>query len=638
MSDRQLTMKVAGGLVKHLGLQMYSGAVPALAELVSNSWDAMAESVIIDVPINRKLEPTDIITVLDDGHGMTWEECQNKYLVIGRDRRKETGDLSDKYKDIPRRKIMSRKGIGKLAGFGIANNIEVKTINSGFITHFSMSFREIEKNQDDLSTYEPKMFEDDGKKTIDAPGTEIKLTELKITKSIQMDSFLRSLTRRFSILSDPNFSIFINDDKISKTEMPFQIRIPENANEWTTENIKGVGEVRFWFGFTDNPIKDDLARGVVVFCRGKLAQSPWFFDMSGGGYSSYGMQYLTGEVETDALDITDGVDLIATDRGSVRWDESPADLLRVWGQDKLRTVFDKWGKKRTNIKTSRPIVRKFLELGDKLPEKQKNIYRQFVSKLTSIPQLDKDDEILDELVRFGYNALTNQSFFEVIKQLNVASIDDLKSVDNLLDEWSIIEVVSAAQIVKGRVEVINLFEKMIESGAREIPDIHNFLKEHPWLIDPTWDTLADEETLDNLLKKQFDVEPELLPDGRKRLDFFCKGDSGRLFVVEIKRADFKCTTPKELYQLLDYVHYIRKQETQNMDTSRRRKNVDGVLVAGDFSSDLTSHIEGMAKDGFIIKRWHDLLITAKKAHKEYFNLVQSKAPQDDPRIKDLKDI
>ena len=227
---------------------------------------------------------------------------------------------------------------------------------------------------------------------------------------------------------------------------------------------------------------------------------------------------------------------------------------------------------------------------------------------------------------------------EVIKQLNVASIEDLKSVDNLLEEWSIIEVVNAAQIVKGRVEVINLFEKMIASGAKEIPDLHDFLKKHSWLIDPTWDNLADEETLDKVLQDHFGVKPELLDDGRKRLDFFCKGDSGRLFVVEIKRADFTCKTSNELHQIQEYVYYLRKRESQNMDTNHRRKNVDGVLVAGDFSSDITPNIEGIAKDGFIIKHWNDLLMTAKRAHKEYFNLVQSKAPQDDPRIKDLKAI
>ena len=42
-SPRTLTMKFAGEVVKHLGLQMYAGPVPAIAELISNAWDANAE-------------------------------------------------------------------------------------------------------------------------------------------------------------------------------------------------------------------------------------------------------------------------------------------------------------------------------------------------------------------------------------------------------------------------------------------------------------------------------------------------------------------------------------------------------------------------------------------------------------------
>jgi hypothetical protein len=37
MAPPVLTMKYAGGLIKHLGLQMYSGAVPAIAELIKNA-------------------------------------------------------------------------------------------------------------------------------------------------------------------------------------------------------------------------------------------------------------------------------------------------------------------------------------------------------------------------------------------------------------------------------------------------------------------------------------------------------------------------------------------------------------------------------------------------------------------------
>ena len=40
----QYKMTVAGQLFKPLGLQMYSGAVPAISELISNAYDAMAAS------------------------------------------------------------------------------------------------------------------------------------------------------------------------------------------------------------------------------------------------------------------------------------------------------------------------------------------------------------------------------------------------------------------------------------------------------------------------------------------------------------------------------------------------------------------------------------------------------------------
>src|SRR5271155_924085 len=87
VNARRYRMTVAGQMFKHLGLQMYSGAVPALAELISNAYDAMARNVNIRMPVGRALEPDDEISVEDDGHGMTYEECNELYLTVGRDRR-----------------------------------------------------------------------------------------------------------------------------------------------------------------------------------------------------------------------------------------------------------------------------------------------------------------------------------------------------------------------------------------------------------------------------------------------------------------------------------------------------------------------------------------------------------------------
>ena len=79
-------MRYAGGVVKHLGLSMYRGAVPALAELIANAWDADAPRVDLTVPFGAAPSGQEI-RLRDDGTGMTWEDCKDHYLVVGRDRR-----------------------------------------------------------------------------------------------------------------------------------------------------------------------------------------------------------------------------------------------------------------------------------------------------------------------------------------------------------------------------------------------------------------------------------------------------------------------------------------------------------------------------------------------------------------------
>ena len=108
-SSRPLTMKFAGEVVKHLGLQMYSGPVPAIAELISNAWDANAEKVQININFGKRISTRSIIEVRDNGHGMGWEDCDLKYMIIGRDARKEDGNFT---KEPFKRKRMAHKGLG----------------------------------------------------------------------------------------------------------------------------------------------------------------------------------------------------------------------------------------------------------------------------------------------------------------------------------------------------------------------------------------------------------------------------------------------------------------------------------------------------------------------------------------------
>ncbi len=459
---RQYKMTVAGQLFKHLGLQMYSGAVPAIAELISNAYDAMAKNVWIKIPVGRPIEQADAITVSDDGYGMTYEESNSLYLSVGRDRRPTGEEWTKPYNSLKPRKVQGRKGIGKLAGFGIADRIEIRTIKDREISHFALDYAELTKSQNfaDVSGYPPECLAEDGKKTNDKPGTTVSLSLLKIHRTIDEEAFKRGLARRLLIL-DRYFTVHLNGKPISRDEIPFQFRFPAKKGSWETAQLSNGEEIKWWAGFCTDTIPDEEQRGFVVYVRGKLGQIPWFFDLSGGVWGQHGMQYLTGEVQADFLDSF--VDLVATDRGSIRWEDPLAVPLKEWGKKKVRELLEAWTDKRRKARVQSRTVTLYLSYAEKLPERERKAFKAVVDKICAIPQLDKDKDgrdIVDELVEFAYNALTNRSFLDAIRQLNAASPDDISHFSEVLSEWDILEAVNTAHLVKGRVEIIRKFENM----------------------------------------------------------------------------------------------------------------------------------------------------------------------------------
>ena len=87
--EPKLELKFLGALVEQLGAQMYPSATATIAELISNAWDADARNVWVEMPFGKPWTEDSSIVVLDDGHGITYREADEAYLVVGRKRRKE---------------------------------------------------------------------------------------------------------------------------------------------------------------------------------------------------------------------------------------------------------------------------------------------------------------------------------------------------------------------------------------------------------------------------------------------------------------------------------------------------------------------------------------------------------------------
>jgi len=363
---RAYRMTVAGQLFKHLGLQMYSGAVPAISELISNAYDAMARNVWITIPVGRPIEESDEIIVKDDGHGMSYQDCNSLYLSVGYNRRASGSEWTKPYNGLKPRKVQGRKGIGKLAGFGIANRIDIRTVKRRQVAHFALDFAALTQSPSfaDTQGYTPEVLLDDGTSTSEKAGTTVTLSQLKISRTIDEEQFKRSIARRLLIL-DANFTVHVNGKAISRREIPFQFRFPAKSGQWSTADLGNGQQIQWWAGFCKDTIPDEEQRGFVIYVRGKLAQTPWFFDLSGGVWGQHGMQYLTGEVKADFLD--ESVDLIATDRGTIRWEDPIAAPLREWGRKKVRELLEQWAEKRRKAKVRSPKIAQFLQQAGRCP-------------------------------------------------------------------------------------------------------------------------------------------------------------------------------------------------------------------------------------------------------------------------------
>jgi len=209
--DKELYLRFHGRILEHMGIQMYQRPVNALAELVANAWDADAEWVDISLP--SEISETAVIVVRDNGIGMKFDDCQSRYLEVGWNRRRADPEERTKEK---RRRVLGRKGIGKFAGFGIADVIRVDTTSkeNGERTVFELRLGEL-VGEEYVSTegklikvvdYEPP---DEARRQ--NHGCIVTLTNLKLGRLLPAETFAKSMARRFLLYQlAADFRVLVN--------------------------------------------------------------------------------------------------------------------------------------------------------------------------------------------------------------------------------------------------------------------------------------------------------------------------------------------------------------------------------------------------------------------------------------------
>lgn len=342
----ELVLKFEPKTIEHLGVKMYSTLPPALAELISNSYDADASE--IEVIFHEQNGSPVSIVVKDNGCGMSFLDIQSKFLAIGRDRRQTDGDKpSPKYGRLP----TGKKGLGKLALFGIAKVIIIDTVKDSKRSRFVLDWDTLYSSE---GQYRPKVevAEEASDKT---DGTYIQLKKLKRKSKFDISNIADGLSRIFIIEDD--FKIKLKKtggNKVEEEIVENERRFSQIDKEfsWSKENLdlgdyKYSSDIDFEFITSEKPVRPSSGlRGITIFSRGKLVNAPEFFSDS---TSSHVFQYLTGWIKADFIDLLDE-DVISTNRQSLNWEHEEMQEFRVWLQELIGQINTDWRRKRKEKK------------------------------------------------------------------------------------------------------------------------------------------------------------------------------------------------------------------------------------------------------------------------------------------------
>jgi hypothetical protein len=658
-------LKISRRTVDKLGVKLYDRVSAVVAELVANSYDADAESVTVNLPLATELarkskdgEVEDkgfVVEVIDDGHGMSPDEAQDHYLKVGRDRRehREQGPKS-RTKGRP---VMGRKGIGKLAPFGVCRRIEIRsaggpqTRDGYLVSHFFLDYAQINVDEE---TPVPLDAGADDHTFSSVPGTTVRLSMFLPKRVPDLDTFLRQLARRFGPTCEmKDFGIWVKDTrsnsapvKVTKLDIPLMedtrievsdrpvVLDEEPADEGHTAEKRTL-PVSGFLAFSKDPFKTEETGGVAIYARGKIVAMTRDFGLPAGFTGEFATRsYLVGEIQADWLDAEE--DLVRTDRQDILWDSELGRAFTAWGRSLLKEIA-----RRGRAPRKQKVRDMFLERS-RIKERARerfgddDVVESAVELARGIGGFAAEDELADddyvnELSEVILSVAPHRALIEAFRRISgSASVDDLL---DLSGKTLVAELASYAQIALERVRAIEELEKVIrdESDERKLQEL---VSKWPWLIEPTWSVITANQALktfrDRLqdwLKKHRSIEVTItVGQEAKRPDFTLVSIGRALRLVELKACGHSFDDT-DWDRLVNYVDAMDDLFEKSADLRREFPEKWRIeLVADEVkirdSSKRLAYRSQESEKRLERRPWGDFLLRAKTANEEFLEAAE----------------
>lgn len=578
----------------------------AFSELVANSWDAGATKVFITLPEKSGEE----IIIEDNGTGMTADDFQQRWMVIAYNRAAHQGEYIEyeSSKGKTKRLVYGRNGIGRHALFCFDDLYQVETWRDGKCNKYLIS---VDGGDSAFSVLEHSTF--------DKAGTGTRLTVKAIKRYPTKREVKTTLGYRF--LFDPEFSVFVNNEKIE-----FQINVAPIVREKLVLKSKNTIEINIY------QIPDDerttATTGIAFWVGSRLVGNPsWCI---GGMHvedarRKFALRHLI-IVETDHL-----------------IDDVFYDWSRFNNTQKVNEVFSEV------ICFVRKFRREYYK--GKIEEVRKDVIENNIEKIKKLsipslydlknffetyleqkPEIDADE--LNIIINALISVLQSRNGLSLLEKLSKMNIDDVDTLNRLLDEWSIADIREVLDEIDRRLQVINAIERLCSDPMTdELHVLHPLISQAKWLFGVEFDspnytfnrTLTT--VLQTLLKGQrnenvninWSKRPDLVIGNDFTISATCteEADKNEIFVInkvliiELKKGAFTIGR-KEMGQAEEYIDSLYKGNKLNCKPKIK------AFVVGDTISESISTKKTQEDYGEVYAYTYRQL--AQTAGKRLFNL------------------
>lgn len=488
-------------LVRTLGRIAQDSEI-ALTELVANAWDAGASLVDLTIPSVNAL----VLTIEDDGHGMTSAQFKGRWMKLGYDRVKHQSAIVE----FPparkgwRRKAYGRNGVGRHGLLCFADQYSVETWRDDKGTSFDIGTNSEEN---------PFKIEREGSFIRNGHGTRVSVI---VERHLPDPDRIREiLAARF--IHDPQFVVRVNGISVALADQSGLI-------ERMDLEIEGCQSAEAYVVDSTRTAKSTIYQGIAFWVNGRLVGSPsWVVGTEAviDGRARFAKRYSIVIKADDWL--------TEIEQDWVRFKSSPkVDALFEASRGYARKVFSQLSVNLVEESSEEALIKNREDFKGLSPLGRAEVASFARDLVKATPTVSQD--FLTAAVQAVINLEKARGGTRLLEKLTKLGESDIDGLDRLLSQWTVRDALAVLDEIDQRLAVIAAIEKLSgDETADELHTLHPLVTQARWLFGPEFDSseYSSNVSLKTAAEKIFNkrVSSESFINAKQRPDIMVLGDA-----------------------------------------------------------------------------------------------------------------